>query len=296
MSYKDPASWPEHLKAALLEQGGRFAPAERVLAIARLAEQLRQEVPEGEGEEDWRRVFALADNEHLRITERAEQIAEDLIAYVDAYAAGVEGAAADAYRFFQRDFKLHARAQMIVRLAFGIVRALEIDKDGLARLNETRFRTGITHDPETGRDYATGDDETAEQEHRAWRAAWIVRTVREQEYRELLVEERAYLDAIAERDMEEPLTDSTMATLEYLIEKVQPGWKDLTTLEGRAKLSAQLRERARAWLASSEFDGLEPEDAAFLRSARDLSDEDLTPAVCAQIERYRERVLRADAR
>jgi hypothetical protein len=292
MPYLDPAAWPQHLQDALREQGKQFVPdGDKVIAVARLAEQLRMEAEE-EIEADpksWRRVMALQDGESQVLIDRANAISDDDLAYLHAYTGVDTDDEVAAYAQFRDSFRAQSTANWMVRLAYAVVRSIEINGEGDARFNRMRFDVTLGADGGV----AAGDG-VSEAEWKAWRAGWIVRAIREADFVGLLEEEKAYIESVAQRDDGDELSDATMSTLEYMLVKAQPNAHLINTVAGREEMADVLRAEVRAFI--SEVQGLTvlaftSDDTQFLAQVGQMSDEDLTPIVCASVQILKARYL-----
>lgn len=291
MAYIDPASWPEETREALAHQaaGLGFHDGERVLALARLVETLRQEAEDAAQAGAYQPIMGIPEEDQAFLVDRVGAVAADLAAYLDQdvhVPEDIESAKAE-YAAFVGAFVGYARAQVTVRVAYALLRALEVDPLGNARV-----RRAVMEGAQVGPSgEALVPDGISPQEWGVLRAAWICHHIADAGHQNLHPEERDYVQAMLARDAEsDPVSEQELATLEYLLIRAQPNAPLFETARGRSQVVAYLREQARqsarSLLSSASLD---PEESAFLHRVVAASDEDLEPHVCTAVAAVRVR-------
>lgn len=273
MKYLDPATWPEHVLQAWIQQSQAWGVhPDRALGVARLCETLRSEVDDAPDQHRWFRLGDLAEQSTMLLASTVEKVADDITAYAEiAMRSGKLDTVALAD---------YAARQMSVRLIYALLLSLEVDTDGNAQIREGVFQSAVVGP----RGEALVEDDTTEQEHLRGRTNWIVRAIIDSEYRNLIREERDYVEKIERQGDDELITPAQMSTLEYLLCKAQPHYA--LFVPGTPRLNAILRGEARRQIpALLSSPTVSAEDRAALTRVRDMADDDVGPALCAHIMR-----------
>jgi hypothetical protein len=269
----DPAAMPEHLILALIEQSG--LERQKALAVARLYESLRAEDPATQTA--YGRIVQVDETSGLAIRDKIATAVETVVGFIREFSAAPVDTI-DGYRQFEVAFRSYLMAQM-GRVVFPLLRALEVNAVGSARIEPTRF----TIDVEGGRMEAAA---LPPEQQRAVRAAWIVAAIRSVDHRGLDGNERVRLDAIAALGTD-ALTDEIALELEELLLRSTPDNDLWATEEGRDRVALYCLQRTvqeTKRLEGIGFPGLEGRDVEFLKSWE--SDSVMTPddiATCMRL-------------
>jgi hypothetical protein len=282
--YIDPASLPSHLIDALIEQSGLVR--EKALHVARIYESLRAETPQSR--ETYARVVQLDEESGLFLRDRLREIVDDIIKFLREYSA-VSVDSIEGYAQFETVFKNQLLSMVGARVGYALIRSLEINSLGDARIVPKRFTVKLDDR------VVESSGEESETEYRVRRAIWIINTLRTINYRGLSQDERTQIEDIARME-EDEITVPILTVLEDFLIRSTPDYEYWSTDEGREKVLAHCRDRINGEykrLETVSFPGLEPRDIDFLGSYH--NDPDTGPDVIAVCLRILAKSARASA-
>lgn len=293
-TYVDPCSSPEFVEK-LDADHTEASLRDAFLNGARTWEVVRDKV----AEEVFTRIFEFDDASKELLAKRCEDIAERCVAHMRDYSAVPDAPDASAqYSAFEQSHRRLVMALVAGRMGMALTRALEVAPSGKARVAADLFDVEM----ELGEDGTYSPRWAAEhtqQQVRAGRVAWVGAYARIRGNEGLAPEEVRELERILSlpaADM--PITDSNMRTVDYLFERLQPGWSSLSTEDGRRELLASERDRARDACRNllRDFpDRWNEVERTFLAELPARPDADLVPPVVAEVHRLHARELARDA-
>lgn len=294
--YLDPASSPEFIAALQVPlEGLSILDRDAVLRGARLWESHRAKL----AEETYTRIYEIDDASKELLAARVDRIADRCIAHMRDYSAVPDHPdASAAYTAFERSHRALVVALVAGEFGMAVVRSLEVAPSGKARVVTDLFQVDMLMD-EKGHWAPRYAREFTEQQVRQGRVAWVAAYARLRANDGLAVEEAHELTRIATMaaDGELPITETHMRTVDYVFERLQPGWALLSTDAGRQEMQATERTRGRDTCRSllrdfpDRWNSLERE---FLEQLPQRPDADLLPPIVAEVHRLHERELRRD--
>lgn len=260
MSHVDPSQAPAPVREAFEWQAqhalgdNAFSKQEleKAWAAAELWESLRQEA--AEDDEAYSQVVLLDEESTLLVYDLADEVSRAFVSFVRGYFGIPQGSPGEVGKMFDEldvDGVRHGRSLIGARVAFAIVRSLEVDPVGLARINPARLLVRLVDGS------IQVDQELTEEEQLSARVRWMLGQVTAAAKRPpegsipLYQDEREYAEALQARLMTGWLADEqTYADVAYLHQKVQPHEKYFANAKGVEKLVVKQRARAVAFLGA----------------------------------------------
>lgn len=253
MTYIDPRGAPDEVREAFEYQAVNHhgvAPGnlDQAYSVAALWESLRGEADE---EPEPVGVVQLTEDSQVRLYDLVDEVSRSMIAFVRGYFGIQHGDATEVGQMFDDlgvDGVRHGRALIGARVAFAIIRSIEVDSFGLASIDPVKLGVQLVEGGIEVKDTATPE------EHRTARVRWMLSRIEDARRRpsegavKLYEDEVAYAEQLRARlDAGAMADEQEYADVQYVFVKIQPHEELFQNAKGRERLFAKQRERAIAW-------------------------------------------------